>query len=802
MIKNFLITSWRIFRRNKIYSLINIVGLSIGIAVCLVIYNYVSFELSYDKYHQYSDRIYRINNNPFASLAPSFTYLLKKEYPEIEEIVRIFRLGNSQISINDEKYIESNVLFAESNIFEIFDIPLHIGNPKSALTEPQHVILSEKLAKKYFKDADPIGQQILLDNQYLFQVSGIFEDLPKNTHFHMDMIMSYESLRGLYGSEAEDYFWGTNNYSDNVTFTYFRTTENADIHNILTTLPSIIDKNLDARKDKSIGRPPSDYVHFDIMKVPEIHLYSQKQAEAEPNGNILYIRIFSIVGFFILLIACINFINLNTARATQRAKEIGLKKVIGADRKLLIIQFFTETFFYIIVSTFAALVITSGLEPFLNESLEINFTINPLTNLSALITIFAIILITTVLAGLYPAVYLSAFQPAAVLKNEITKGKKASYFKNILVIFQFAISIGLIISVIIVFRQMVFIKSANLGFDRENILLLPCSEEIKNNWNTVKVNLEKETDILSCAISKRSPGSELLDSPGFTIRTENELFEGNFKMPHNRIGFDFFKTYGIEMVAGRAFDINYRMDSLESFIINESAVKQLGFQDPQAAIGLETSVPGRKGTIVGVVKNFNYESLRNDILPIISYIKPDEANTIAIKLAKGNIAGKIESVRNFFKKQFPNYSFDYDFLDDRIAALYQNEKRLQSIFQYFAVITILIAMIGLFGLSIFNAEGKTKEIGIRKVNGASILDIITLLSKKFSLWIIIAFVIVSPITYIFMNKWLANFAFKANIPWWTFLITLLIILIIAFISIFHQTIKAAIRNPIEALRYE
>jgi len=373
MLKNFFITSWRVFKRNKTYSFINIIGLSIGIAVCLVIYNYISFELSYDKYHQHSERIYRISRDPFATLAPSFTYLIKKEYPEIEEIVRIFRLGNSQINIDEDKYVEENVVFAESNIFEVFDITLLSGTPETALTEPQKMIISEKLAKVYFKDADPLGQQILLDNQYLFQISGVFKDFPENTHFSMDLILSYESLRGLFGEDSEDYFWGINNYSDNVTYTYFRINKEADVKKIYSTLPSMIDKNLDNRQDKTEGRPPSDFIQLQIMQVSDVHLFSRKMGEAESNGNIIYIRIFSIVGFFILLIACINFINLNTARATQRVKEIGLKKIMGADRNLLIYQFFSETFFYIILSVVVAFILTAGLEQILKQSLNITF---------------------------------------------------------------------------------------------------------------------------------------------------------------------------------------------------------------------------------------------------------------------------------------------------------------------------------------------------------------------------------------------------------------------------------------------
>jgi putative ABC transport system permease protein len=803
MSRNYLITAWRLFRRNKLYSTINLAGLSIGIAASLVILIFVRSEVSYDKYHRYSDRIYRISVDPFATAAPSFTYLLQSDYPQIEEIARIFRMGKGQIQLEDQVFAEDNIVFAEDNIFGIFDIDLLKGSLTNPLSQPNSVILSETLALKYFNSSNVTGKQILLNDEFLIQVAGVFRDQPYNTHFHMDMIVSYLTLKGIYGEGAEDYFWGSTNYTDNVTYTYFRVRKDAVINEMIASFPDFINRHLDDREDKTAGRPPSDFVKFDICKVSDIHLHSRKLGEVEVNGNIQYVRIFFIAGIFILLIACINFINLNTARAITRAKEIGLKKIIGATKMTLIRQFMMETLFFTVSASVLACLLVIAFEPNLNNTFELSYALNPVKNVQDVLMILGIIAGTTLLAGIYPAIYLSAYQPVSIIKNVISRGKKGNLLRNSLVIFQFAISIGLIISVLIVFRQLNYIRKADVGFERENIILIPTTDEIFKGWPVIKSRLQKLPFVSASTLSKRTPGSELLDAPGFTITLDSQVVDGSFLMPHNRVDFDFFETYDIPIIAGRTFSREFSTDSMQAFIINEAALRELGLKNPDEAIGLPVTVPGGiKGNIIGVTRDFNYESLKKQIIPVITYIIPRQANTMAIRITPGQTDKKIKSIRELFYDLIPDYSFNYTFLDDRINALYQNESRMLAIFKYFSMITILIAMFGLFGLSVYNTETRIKEIGIRKVNGATLKNILELLVRQFFYWIAVAYLIILPVSYLLSKKWLESFAYKTNIPWWIFGLTFIGVILVAMLTVSYQTLKAARKNPVEVLKYE
>ncbi|MFC2126023.1 ABC transporter permease [Bacteroidota bacterium] len=802
MIHNFLITTWRFFLRNKTYSLINILGLSLGMAVCMIIYSYIRYELSFDKFHKYSDRIYRISCDPFASLAPSFVPLLKQDYNEIEKIARMAATGTTQVQIEEDSYSETGSFFAEPEIFEIFDLSLIKGNRETALKDPNSVVLSRTLAMKYFDTIDILGKQILIDNDWLFQITGVFNDLPENSHIQCNLLASYETLRGVNGSGEDDYFHGSGNFSDNVTHVYLRLSENADSKKLRSSLPSFVDRHLDTREDKSEGRPPSDYRRLDLDEVTDIHLYSNKMAELKANGDIRYVRIFSIVGIFILLIACVNFINLSTAKASKRAKEVGLKKVIGASNRTLISQFFLESTFYTFVSSILAFGMVQLSTPYLIRSLEVQASFNAFDSSGGVLAFLVILILTAVLAGIYPSIYLSAFKPLLVMRGEVSKGRKGALLRRILVVFQFTISISLIFSVMIVFHQMNFIQKTKLGYDKENVLILPANYQVINRWDAVRKDLESNSEITSACISKRTPGGELLDNPDFTIEVKGEVLERPFSMAHNRVDFGFFETFGMEMVAGRSFDNMIASDSLEAFVLNETAVQELGLQRPEEVLGLPIEAGNRKGNIIGVVKDFNYESLHKKIRPILTYIVPGQANTIAVKLAEGNLNERIDLVRSIMSKWYPGYAFDYTFLDENLNKLYINEARMYKLFQYFSLLAVLIAIIGLFGLSMFNIESKTKEIGIRKVNGASIRDIVVLLAKTFTIWVIFAFILGSPLTHIIMNKWLENFAYKISIPWWFYGVTLLSILFVAWFTISWQSIKAAVRNPVETLRYE
>jgi putative ABC transport system permease protein len=802
MIRNFFLTTWRFFLRNKTYSLINTLGLATGMAVCMIIYSYVRYELSYDKFHTYSDRIYRVNSEPFASLAPSFVPLLKQDFNEIEEIARMLSTGTTQVQIEEDSYAETGCFFAEPEVFEIFDLNLIKGNKELVLQDPMSVVLSKKLALKYFKTEDVLGKQIVIDNDWLFQITGVFDDFPENSHIQISMLTSYETLRGVSGSGENDYFHGSTNFSDNVTHVYLRLTENADPVELKDALPAFVDRHLDNREDKSVGRPPSDYRKLNMDKVTDIHLHSNKMAELRANGDIRYVRIFSIVGIFILLIACVNFINLSTAKASKRAKEVGIKKIIGAGNNTLISQFFLEAIFYTFFSSVLAFGIVQLSTPYLIQSLEIQASFNAFNNIVGILAFGAIMIITAILSGVYPSIYLSAFKPLLIMRGGVSKGSKGVLLRRILVIFQFTISISLIFSVMIVFHQMNFIQNTKLGYDKENILILPANNQVISRWNTIRMDLESNVEVITACISKRTPGGELLDNPDYKIEVNGEVLDRPFSMAHNRVDFGFFETFGMEMIAGRSFNQKIASDSIEAFILNETAVRELGLSQPEEAVGLPVEVWRRKGKVIGVVKDFNYESLHKRIRPILTYIDPNQANTIAIKLAQGNLHQRIGLVKSTMEKWCSGYAFDYTFLDDNLNKLYINEARMYKLFQYFSLIAVMIAVIGLFGLSMFNIESKTKEIGIRKVNGASVRDIVVLLARTFTIWIVGAFILGSPLSHLIMKKWLENFAYKITIPWWFYLTTLLIILAVAWSTISWQSIKAAIRNPVETLRYE
>ncbi len=804
MLKNFLLTTWRIFLRNKIYAIINITGLSIGIAVTLIIYNYVSYELSFDKYQPFADRTYRINAEPFASLAPSWTYLLKEDFPEIEEICRVVSNdGEMEVKIGETSFYETEFSAAESNVFHFFKVNMLEGNPDEALKGPGKIVISKSIAEKYFHGEEPIGKQIEIYD-LLYQVNGVFDDLPPNTHFHFELLASYESLKGLGTINGEDYYLGTTNFYDNATYTYLRLAPNADPHQLEAAFPSFIDKHLDNRDDRTQGKAPSDNMKFDLMKITDIHLHSHKLAEMEVNGDYRQVRIFSAIGLLILIMAAVNFINLSTARSTTRAREVGLKKIIGANRLTLIRQFFSEAFLYTIISADLSLFMVKLITSFLESSLHIVLPDNILNNFQGWLAFSAIIIITALLAGCYPALLLSGFHPLKVLKGQVTRGRQGSLLRKSLIVFQFSLSIGLIIVVIIIFRQMNYIKNANLGFNKENVLLLPMTREAFINWVSVKADLEKNPDVVAVTRSKYSPGHELLDDPGFRVEINGEMKTRPFSMPHNRVDFDFFKTYGIQMIAGRTFNPGNASDSMQAYIINEAAVRSLGLKNPEDAIGLPIGIPDRDepGQVIGVIRDFNYESLHKKISPLLTYLKTDESTTIAVRLTAGNLPDKINSVKATLRKRFPYYAFNFTFLDEHLNNLYAGENRQFTLFKYFCAIAVFIALIGLMGLSIFSTVNRKKEIGIRKVNGASVPDILMLLIRDFTGWVFMGFIIILPFSYWFIYNWLSGFAYKTNVPWWVFPLAFLFITAVAFITVGYQTLRASVKNPVEALRYE
>ncbi|MFC2083608.1 ABC transporter permease [Bacteroidota bacterium] len=815
MLRNFIKIAYRNLINQRIYSLINISGLAIGIAVCIIILLYIRAERSYDKHNEHVDNIYRLevqflNSNgevkgAFSSLAPSYTIFLEKEFPEIRNITRIYKARDARITKKTNSFIEQNVFFAENDIFEIFTIPMTSGNPEKALTDPFSVVLSETAAEKYFGNEDPIGENLKIRDK-TYQVTGIIKDSPYYSHIHFDIIASYLSLRDLGGSYniEEDYFLGTDNFSDNVTYTYARLTEGTDEVKLQSKMPEFLNRTLPIFHTED-GRIVygSQRTNIFLRKLTDIHLQAHNPNEIEPAGDEGYVNLFTMVAIFILIIACVNFINLSTARGTKRAKEVGLRKVSGADRKLLLSQFIGESIFLSLISMVIAVILVLLVLPYIEGIVGTSLKLYLMFNLSGVLLLIGVFLITGLISGIYPAIILSSFKPAAILRGEITKGVRGALFRKILVVFQFVISAILIISVSIIYKQMNYLMNTDLGFNRENVLLLPLDDSVESQWEDVKRNLLRDTRVVSATISKRAPSGRLLDSPGFEVEVNGEILKSTAHMPHNRVGYDFFKTYRMEMVAGRDFSIEHPTDDSLAYIINETACTRLGWKNPDDAIGARFTAYGfNEGRIIGVVKDFNYESLHQRIIPIVTYIAKRSANTIALRIASGNFKETLSYIENIFNQYNPGATLEYSFLDDKLEAQYHNEAKMLELFSYFSILTIIISCLGLLGLASYTAEQKTKEIGIRKALGATVSNISFLLSKQFAKWIIIANLIACVIVYFFMSSWLESFAYSTKMGILVFILGIGITLFIALATVSYQTMKAAIANPVEALKHE
>jgi len=814
LIKSYIKIALRYIIRHKGYSFINIIGLAIGMAVCILILLYVQNELSFDGYHAHADRIYRLERSYrqsdgsaqpyFCTLAPSFVPILETEIPEIEHAVRLYGPGGTLVKVGENGFSEDRLFFAEEDIFDVFTIPLIKGNPETALKNPAGVVLSLSMSRKYFGDKDPMGLEMEIDNRLVAQVTGVMKDPFPNSHIHMDFLVSYLSLKGLSGEAENDYFLGTRNFSDNVTLAYVRLAENSSAEAVQEKIPESLDRHIPAREDEEGNlRKASERMFIHVRKVKDIHLFSHLTNEIEPNGNISYVTLFTAIAVLILLIACINFLNLSTARASNRAKEVGLRKVVGADRKRLSIQFLGESMVICLISILIAVGMVVSVLPYFRAFSGHEIFPGHLFSPIGMLMLTGIFLASGLAAGIYPALYISAFQPVTILKGELGRGRKGQTMRKALVVFQFAMSIALIFAVYVVNKQMLFLRNADLGYEKENILMIPTDREVTKLWPEIKQELLGNPKILAASLSKRAPTGRLVDAPGFTIEIDGEQRQSPFGMPHNRVSHEFFKAYNMTLLAGRDFSLEFATDAQEAFILNETAVHRLGIEKLEDVIDAPFSVPGgRTGRVIGVVKDFNYESMRDEIKPIVTYVGPWNFNTLSVRLAKGGIRETIDHIEGVWARFRPGYPLQYDFLNDRINRLYFNEERMLRMFRYFSILAIIIGCLGLFGLASYTAEQRTKEIGIRKVLGATAPNIMTLLSLEFVKWVLIANLFAWPLAYWVMGGWLKNFAYKAGIGAVPFILSSGLALVIAMLTVSYQSIKAAVADPVDALHYE
>ncbi|MEM1136974.1 MAG: ABC transporter permease, partial [Bacteroidota bacterium] len=812
MIKNYLIIAFRNLLKHKFYSFINIAGLSVGITCCILILLYVKDELSYDTYNEKAPQIYRaiargmFGGNEFnAPEMPSpFAEAIVNDYPEVLQATRIRRRGSFLVRYDTpsgeiKSFKEEEIAYIDSNFFNVFTIPLLKGEPEKVLKAPNTVVINRKTAKKYFGEENPIGKTLKINGNTDYTVSGLIEKVPDNSHFDFDMFFSMETL-----DESKNQEWMSFNF-----YTYLVLQEGASPKELISKFPSMIEKYIGPEIEKFTGASLKEFmesgnsVNFLLQPLLDIHLKSDLQGELAPNNDIMYIYIFSAVALLILIIACINFMNLSTARSANRAKEVGVRKVMGSYRKQIIWQFLIES---VLISTIA-FVIASIAVPILlsyfNEIAGKNITINYLeqTYLLAYLLIGAIVV--GLFAGSYPAFFLSAFSPAQVLKGKLRTGAKSSLLRSILVVIQFATSIILIVGTIVVFNQLSYIQSKNLGYDKEQVLILENTYVLgRENVQSLKNEILQHSAVSSATITADIPVNGANNNtayfPGNNPKSDQTTVVAQFN-----VDFDFIKTMGMVITNGRDFNIENAADS-NSVVVNEATVKHFGWENPIGEqIGTFTSSEGdiEVFNVIGVTKNFHFESLRQNIKPLVLQIGRWQ-NKIAIRFQAGQTKNVINDIEEKWKNLAPGQPFNYTFLNESFAENYEEEQKAGKLFSIFSGLAIFIACLGLFGLASFTAAQRTKEIGVRKVLGATTGSIILLLSKEFGKLLLIAFILASPLAWYIMYLWLQDFAYKTNISITTFLWAGGISFTIAWFTMSYQSLKAALTKPVNSLRAE
>lgn len=813
MLKNYLKTTLRNLRKFKAYSLINIAGLAIGLACCLLIMLYVQHELTYDRHHEHADRIYRIaadiyfggNHLRMATAPAPMAPTMVNDFPEVLQSVRFRGQGSFLVKAQamGQNFKEERVIFADSTLFEVFTMPMLAGDPETALRDPGAVVISRSTAAKYFGDEDAVGQMLIFDNRSSYQVTGVFADMPENSHFRFDLIASLASLE-----ESRNNLWVSNNFRS-----YLLLAPGADAGALEAKFPAIVEKYMGPMVRELTGAGFSEFlakgnrVRYYLQPLCDIHLHSDLTAEFQPNGNMQYIYIFSAIAFFILLIACINFMNLSTARSAGRAREVGVRKVVGSHRLQLIGQFLAESVFLSMLALLVAIGLVAIILPFFNNFAGMNLELLSKDNWSLLLTIVIVAGVVGIFAGSYPAFVLSSFRPVQVLKGNTAGRMHPSRLRSALVVFQFSISIILIVGTLIIASQLRYVQSKNLGFDREQVIMLHDVYALGSQVEAFKNEVLRHPDIISATVTGYLPINSNRSDMGFWPDGRRDA--DPVSMQIWSVDHDYVKTLGMEIVAGRDFAREFGADS-SAIIINERAATVFGFDDPLGkriftfdytpGIGMD---PNRTigYTIIGVLRDFHFESLKSHIGALGLRLGRSNAY-LSCRFRTENVASIIAGLQEKWQAFSPEQPFAYSFLDDRFSAMYKNERRIGELFGLFATLAIVTACLGLFGLASYTAEQRTKEIGVRKVLGASVPGVVALLSKDFIKLVLVANLIAWPVAWLVMQRWLGGFAYRTDIGWWIYAAAGLLALIIALLTVSWQAIRASLLNPTQALRYE
>jgi putative ABC transport system permease protein len=797
MLRSYLRIAARNILRHKSYAAINIGGLTIGVLCCLLILTYIRYEQSFDTFFPHADRVYRIteyqtfpgkDRQHVAVTAGLMAHTMKQEFPEVEAATRLVEWGKMVLRLGDQSVASEHVVYADSNFFSFFGFRLLSGDPTTALQAPYSIVLSRSFAGRLFGIEDPIGRSLTESHGIPLKVTGVVEDPPENSHIQFDLLMSWSSTTTA--ATAQYYSW-MNNWRTQGTYSYLRLTHQADVEALQKRFPDFVKEHMPERVDSYV---------LSLQPLLDIHLRSSDLVYDfnAAKGDATTVIVMSWIAIFILLIACVNFMNLATARSMQRAREVGMRKVVGAYRAQLVGQFFAESLLVAVMATGLGLLalefLLPGFSRLAGRSLSFDIVRDPMLLIGAL----GIAVLAGLVAGSYPALHLSAFRLADVLKGSTTRGKRGTNLRRALVVLQFAIAVTLIVGTLVIRKQLDYVLHARLGFDKEQLLVIDRPGP-KNQFDGVRAELLRNSAIVDVTGSSRVPGRNM---PTYTAYPQVGNGDQRWDLPILDVGYHFLDTYRIDLLQGRNFLPQFPADGQKSLIINETMARKLGWQ---SAVGKQIRLgspdaPAR--TVIGVVRDFHVKSLHDEIEPLMLDYDPSSIYYLTARIQPGKIPEALTFIRSVVERVSPGTPFQYSFLDDEFNNMYHSDEQTAEIVGIFSFLAILVAALGLFGLASFTAEQRTKEIGIRKVLGASVSGLVSLLTREFVLLVLIANVIAWPITYLLMSRWLEEFAYRINIGLWSFVLAGVIAILIASATVSYQAIKAALANPVEALRYE
>ncbi|GAA4329941.1 ABC transporter permease [Mucilaginibacter gynuensis] len=797
MLKNYFKTTFRYLWRNKVFTGINLTGLACGLCVCFFALLYINFELSYDKFNTKANRIYRVVTDVktgagtnYESAPAAMGPFLQQASPGVRAYARVF-MDYYIVRKDDDHFSEETIAYADSSIFDVFTLPLISGTPATVFNAPYNAVLSESAAHRYFGNEDPVGKTLLLDGKYNTAITGVMKDIPNNSHFKTDILLSMQSLMG-----AENYNGWMSDWSKFGFNTYILLDEHYAPAQLTAMLPGFVNKNFDQSKAKYT---------VNIEPLTDVYLKGKPRGNKGGSiltGNITNVYIFGVIAIFVLFIAAFNFINLTTALSLNRAKEVGVRKVLGASRGQLIIQFLLDAVLLCALAFTVAVLLSLLLMPLFNSLAGKTIATGIFEQSIYILLLFGVTLILGLLSGIYPALFISGFEPLSTIKGKITSGVSAVTFRKVLVVGQFAISVILIVGTIVVYQQLDFMQNHELGFKKDHTLVIDFhhDDRIYDHADAVKEQLTAIQGVSKASLASCVPGRANRKFPTKIEDARREMVD--MQPDAYMVDEDFLKQYEIKIVAGRNFSKQFSTDKWEAMLINETAARSLGYNNPAEAIGKHFEQLHKKGTIIGVVKDFHYHSYQEQVQPLTLRMAPGFYTFLTLNVSSQNIKQTIASLQNQWQKLTPGMPMSYFFADEAYNAQYQSEERFGKLFSCFATLAILISCLGLLGLSAYSIAQRRKEIGIRKVLGASVATIVNMLGKE-AVWLVaIAFIIAAPLSWLFMQSWLQGFAYRINITWWMFAAAGFATLAVVFITISFQTVKAAIANPVKSLRTE